>query len=119
MAALGLLVVSPLLVIAPYTFLRDDELEPYRGKVLYIRTGLCALAYVFLWAIFGYVSGLLSPDEPWNWIYVVPPFLAIGALAPLATLDLDFGSGFFHYCFYLLATILLRWIAGMGWVWGG
>ena len=42
MAALGLLVVSPLLVIAPYTFLRDEELEPYRGKQLYLRAGACA-----------------------------------------------------------------------------
>ena len=41
-----------------------------------------------------------------------PPFLVVGASAALATLDLDFGSGFFHYCFYLFATVLLRWLAG-------
>jgi hypothetical protein len=35
----------------------------------------------------------------------------------LACFDLDFGSGCFHYAFYLLAILLLRWCAGMGWVW--
>ena len=41
----------------------------------------------------------------------------LGALAALAALDLDFGSGFFHYGFYLLVTILLRRVGGMGWIW--
>jgi hypothetical protein len=36
---------------------------------------------------------------------------------PLACLDLEYGNGFFHYAFYLLVTVLLRWLAGMGWVW--
>ena len=47
--AIGLLVVSPPLVYAGYTFLRDDELEPHRGTPLYIRTAICgpvALSYV-------------------------------------------------------------------------
>ncbi len=30
----GLLVVSPFLVVAAYTILRNDELEPYRGREL-------------------------------------------------------------------------------------
>ena len=39
---IGLLVVSPPLVVAAYTVLRNDELEPYRGKELYIRSSpLC------------------------------------------------------------------------------
>ena len=33
---LGLLLLSPILVFTAYTFLRDDELEPYRGRELYI-----------------------------------------------------------------------------------
>jgi len=113
----GLLLVSPPLVVAAYTFLRDDELEPYRGTALYLRSAVCAVAYVALWGIYGYVSRMVLTGDLWEWLFVVPPFLATGALVALGCLDLEFGSGFFHYAFYLLVTILLRWAAGMGWVW--
>ncbi|MFH1920588.1 MAG: hypothetical protein ABIP48_11965 [Planctomycetota bacterium] len=117
-SAVGLLLVSPPLVIAGYSFLRDDEdLSPYRGMALCVRAGICSAAYVALWGIYGYVSGEYLTGELWTWVYVAPPFFVVGGLAALASLDLDFGSGFFHYCFYLAVTILLRWLAGMGWVW--
>jgi len=40
-AGTGLLLVSPPLAVAAYTFLRDVDLEAYRGKQLYLRA-LCA-----------------------------------------------------------------------------
>ena len=49
---IGLLVVSPPLVVAAYTVLHNDDLEPYRGKELYVRSTLCALAYAALWGVF-------------------------------------------------------------------
>jgi len=118
LSAIGLLVVSPPLVVAGYTFLRsDDELEPLNGLGLYLRAGICSLAYVGLWWVFGRVAGQALTGEIWNWFFVAPPFFFVGALIALACLDLDFGSGFFHYCFYILLTMVLRWAAGMGWVW--
>jgi hypothetical protein len=114
----GLLLVSPPLVVAAYSFLRNDELEPYRGVSLYLRTGICCLAYVALWGVFGYVAahGVLG-DQLWTWLFVAPPFLITGSLIALACFDLEFGNGFFHYAFYVLVTMLLRWAAGMGWAW--
>jgi hypothetical protein len=116
--AIGLLAVSPLLVVAAYSILRDDELEPYSGRQLYIRAGICAVAYTALWGVFALLAsrGLITGDL-WVWIYVGPPFLMAGGLFSLATLDLDFGDAVFHYGFYLLATVILRWAAGMNWVW--
>jgi hypothetical protein len=118
-APLALLVISPLLVIAAYTFLRDDELEPYRGRGLYIRAAACALGYVILWGMFNYVVGnqIFPTDELWSWIIIAPAFLIIGGLAAMAALDLEFGNAFFHYAFYVLVTIMLRWVAGAGWIW--
>jgi hypothetical protein len=115
--AVGLLLVSPPLVIGGYSILRDDELEPYRGKWLYLRAGIVALTYVVLWGVFGWVGGRELTGDIWQWLVVTPPFLVVGALAALACLDLDFGSGFFLYSFYVLATLLLRWLAGAGWIW--
>jgi len=115
----GLLLVSPPLVIAGYGFLRNDELEPYRGMSLYVRAAICAAAYVVLWGVFAYLTGTdgLITGELWQWMFVLPAFLATGGLIALACLDLDFGSGFFHYAFYVLMTMVLRWAAGMDWVW--
>ena len=39
----GLIAITPILVLAAYTFLRDDELEPYRGLALAIRTAICTV----------------------------------------------------------------------------
>jgi predicted Zn finger-like uncharacterized protein len=109
----GLLAVSPPLVIAGYLFLRSDEdLQPYRGRVLWIRAAVCTAVYVALWIGFELIPRDLL-TEYWSLAYVVPPFLIAGAVAALASLDLDFGSAFFHYCFYVLATIGLRLAAGV------
>ena len=45
------------------------------------------------------------------------PFLLAGAITAFACLDLELGNGFFHYCMYLAATILLRYVIGMGSLW--
>ena len=114
----GLLLVSPLLVLGAYQVLHNDELEPYSGRELYLRSALCALGYVALWGLFALLetSGVIS-GELWIWLFVAPPFALAGGLFAMAALDLDFGDGVFHYGFYLLATLILRWAAGMKWIW--
>ena len=115
--AIGLLILAPPLALGAYSVLRDEELEPYRGKALYLRTAICSLAYVGLWGVFAYVNSYGVTEEVWSWVYVAPPFVILGALAALACYDLDFGNGCFHYSFFLLVTILLARLAGMGWIW--
>ena len=114
--AMGAILLAPPLVLAGYAFLRDDELEPYRGGSLWIRAAICSVVYAALWGIYAIVSGYLFGEhafELWEIAVVVPPILVIGAVAALASLELDFGSGFFHYGLYVLATVLLRMMVGM------
>jgi hypothetical protein len=118
--ALGLILISPLLVLAAYLLLRDEELEPYQGKEFYVRAGICGAVYALLWGAFAYLNtlGFLGGEfVAWNWIVAVPPLVVLGALAAHATLDLDLGNSFFHYCFYVLITIFLQWLSGNGWIW--
>jgi len=117
LSAVGLLVVSPPLVVAAYAFLRNEELEPYRGTALYVRAAVCALGYVALWGAFAYVSPRVPVEELWTWVFLAPPLFVLGGLIAVGSLDLDFDSGFFHYAFYVLATLVLRWAAGMPWPW--
>ena len=105
-------------MLGGYAVLRNDELEPYRGTALYLRTGICALAYAILWAVFAFLAarGVITGDL-WAWLFVAPPFVVMGSLMAFATLDLDFGDAVSHYGFYLLVTVLLRRAAGMKWIW--
>lgn len=114
--ALGLLVISPALTMGGYWFLRDDELEPYRGRSLWLRAGLCAAVYIALWG--GYL--LLPADAAgtaWSWIYLAPPFFLVGAGVAYATLDLEIENAFFHYCFYVLVTLSLGFVAHLHMPW--
>ena len=115
--AAGLLLISPTLAVAGYMFLRSDEdLEPHRGRWLWLRALICGVLYALYWGILA----LVPPDfvqDYWSWLYVAPPFLIAGAVTAISCLDLDFGSGFFHYAFYLAATIGLRFVIGMPALW--
>lgn len=116
--AVGLLLVSPPLILAAYEVLRDDELEPYRGVALYARMAACTFVYVSLWGVFAVLSfrGLVT-GELWNWIFLAVPFIVVGGMTAMGVFDLEFGDGVFHFCFYLVATLALRWAAGMKWIW--
>jgi len=115
---IGLLLVSPPLAVAGYTFLRDDELEPYRARALMVRAALCGLGYAALWGVYWQLaaSGLIS-GEPWQWLYVAPAFAAVGGGMAFACFDLDFGSAALHYAFYVVVTMLLRWAIGLPPLW--
>jgi len=114
----GLLLISPFLSVGGYAILRNDELEPYRGKELWIRASLCGLAYMGLWGVFSMLAarGAVTGDL-WAWVLILPPFILAGGMAAFAALDLEFGNAVFHYLFYVFVTVLLHRLAGLQWVW--
>jgi len=108
----GAFVVAIPCVVLGYAAVRDRELEPYRGRSLALRTLICAVVYTAIWA----AKGSLPADwttEMWQWLFLGPFFCLPGALAALATLDLDWGPATAHFSFYVLFTALLRWLAGL------
>jgi hypothetical protein len=115
--AIGLLAVAPPLVLGAYFVQRDDELEPYRGRPLIWRTTVCSAAYAATWGVFALVAGLGMVDEVWMLLAVFAPLVVVGALVAYACFDLDFGNACWHYGLFLGTTILLRWVAGLGWIW--
>jgi hypothetical protein len=91
-------------------------LEPYSGRSLWLRAALCSLAYGLLWGLFMFIpSDMLG--EIWEWLFVGPVFVAIGAAAAWALFDIDFASGSIHYGFYLIVTLLLRAAIGLAPLW--
>ena len=119
---IGLAVLSPLLVWAGYQFLRDAEKEPYRGVSLWLRVLVCAAAYAGLWGVYSllylpWFGPFALPEDPpqlWAWLYLSLPFIGAGSVAAWASLELEWGDAFMHYCFYLIVTVLLRVAMGVG-----
>ena len=110
--ALGAIVLAPPLALAGYSFLRDDELEPYRDMPLYIRVAVCGILSALIWGILASLIWYIFPNDP-NLTtpaltFVVPTMIAAGAFCANVCLDITFGSGIFHYGLYLLVTVLLR-----------
>jgi hypothetical protein len=115
---LGAILLAPPLAFAGYTFLRDDELEPHRGKDILLRLIAPSIVYPALWGLYwvAFVYLASSGIKPGDWYllaFVVPVFIGIGAFTAQSSLDLDLTSGALHYSLYLAVTILLRLIMGM------
>ncbi len=110
---IGAVLLAPALVLAGYSFLRDDELEPYRGQALWIRAAICSVAYAALWGAYYFLNSKGYSTGPQFWLFAGPAFFAVGGGAALATLDLEFTTAVLHYAFYLGVTILLRLVMGL------
>ncbi len=114
---IGAVLLAPALVFAGYTFLRDDELEPHRGKSLWIRVGVCAAVFALLWGAVAYLDFFLYDGEGFGlWMAVILAALMIlaGAGAAYVSMDFDFARGIGLYGMYLVVTILLRLVIGVG-----
>jgi hypothetical protein len=116
--ALAAAILGPPLAWAGYTFLRDPELEAYRGTSLIIRSLACGLVYALLWGVFWFLGDrFFGPDDMkkglqvFQMIVLIIPVFAAGTLAAFASFDLDPGSAFFHCALYFAVTVLLRLVA--------
>ena len=114
----ALVVLSPVIAAGGYLFLRNRELEGYRGRALWLRAACCGAAYAALWGFYwalhhyGVVTG-----ESWQLTVMAAAFASVGGGAAFAAFDFDFGAGAVHYGFYLLVTLALRAAFGLPPIW--
>jgi hypothetical protein len=111
----GALILALPLVLGGYSFLRTEEIEPFRGKELWIRSAICAVLYAALWGAYAVLVsyGVLDTHSTQTWVFAGPAFLAAGGGISYACLDLEYGNAVFHYAFYLGMTVLLRVVMGL------
>ncbi len=112
----GALLLAPPIVLGGYTAVRDAESEPYRGPALWLRAAIVSVVYAGLWGIAALFSTFVfagSTPELWQLIPPTAIMIVGGTVAALATLDLEPANAFFHYAFYLAATVFLRVIMGL------
>ena len=117
MRCLALLVITPPLAYGPYFFLRDSEAIAYiEVHELKIRTALCSVSYLLLWAgfaIFAHYMTNAFGTELWIWLAAAIPFIAAGIMMGGACYNLETGDGALHFMFYLLVTLGLAMTAGV------
>ncbi len=119
----GAALLGPLLAWAGYQFLLDDELEPYRGRELWLRAMAAGIVYAGLWFLYGFlITRFFDPSEiakGLDWWYPVV-FLAItiaaGILVAYVAFDLEPFAAGMHFGLFLFVTVILRVIMGLQFV---
>ncbi|MBL9084323.1 MAG: hypothetical protein JNK76_21155 [Planctomycetales bacterium] len=112
----GLLLVAMPIAWAGYQVLRDDELEPYSGKSLLIRTAICVFVYLLLWGVYGVIPA--DYTSAWYmWLVLAPPFFIVGFVTAYYCFELDATSAATHSLFFALVTLLLGMTAGLTMPW--
>ena len=118
-AVAGAILLGPPLVWAGYTFVRDSELEPYRGSELRYRVLILSAILAALWLVYAfvpsYINELESPSEmSFMWFGLIfCVMLGLGAVASVACFELEFGNGLAHAGLYLVVTTALALLSGI------
>ncbi len=121
----GVVLLAPPLVWAGYTFVREQELDPYVGPELRNRVLILSALFSLLWVIYAfmptYVLELDSPTEMSFMAFGITfgIMLVVGAFASVGTFELEFFSGLAHAGFYLIVTMALALISGITLATGG
>jgi hypothetical protein len=109
----GAVLLGPPLAYAGYSFLRNDEMEPFRGQELLLRSLGCGLAFAAMWGLYWYLGYQLFElgDQKLELFQIgilVGVVLALGTGAAFVAFDFDPITGFFLFALYFGTTILLR-----------
>ncbi len=115
----GLVALAPPLVWAGYTFLYDQEREPYVGPELRNRVLICSAIFAALWCVYAFVPSYvfeLDQAAQMSWTtfgITLCIMIALGAIASAATFELEYFSGVIHAGLYFIAIVLLAFTSGV------
>jgi hypothetical protein len=115
---IGAILLAPPLVFVGYWFLRDDELEGFKGRQLIARCGICAALFAGAWLLYAlvpkYVGNYQTLSEV-DSIYLfalLPIMIVVGTAASVIAMELEIAQGLMHYMLYLTITIVLALLMG-------
>jgi hypothetical protein len=116
----GAAILGPPLAYAGYSFLRDDEAGFYEGSAVLVRSLSCGLVYALLWGVYMYVGWNVYGEEAFKTglemvqiAVLLAIVLGLGTFAAFVSFDLEPITAFFHCALFFLATVGLRFVAGL------
>ena len=111
----GSLLLGPLVAWAGYGFLRDSDLEPFRGGTLWLRAAIAGAVFALSWFVYYYVAGHLGDSDwqvtgldPWQMVLAGGIAVGVATFGSFVSLDLEPFMAFFHCSLYFIVTVLLR-----------
>jgi len=116
---LATVILAPPLVLYGYQFVRDQELAPYVGPELKLRVLVLSAIFASLWLVYAFVpTYVMDLDHAAEMSYTVfgitfAVMVILGALASVATFELEFVNGLAHAGLYLIVILLLAVISGV------
>ena len=116
---IALVLLAPPLIWAGYTFLYDQEREPYVGRELMTRVAICSAIFVVLWCVYAFApSYVLDLDKPsqMSWTsfgITLCVMIGLGALASAGAFELEYFNGVIHAGLYFIVLVLLAFTSGI------
>ncbi len=113
------ILLAPPLVSYGYKFVHDQELAPYVGPELRNRVLVLSAILASLWLIYAFVpSYVMNLDKASEMSYMVfgitlAVMVTAGAIASVATFELEFINGLAHAGLYLIVMLALAVISGV------
>jgi hypothetical protein len=112
----GLAIVGLPIIWAGYLALRDDELEPFRGRSLLVRSLICFFVYTASWGVYAFIPADVA-SSGYAWLYLAPPFFIIGFVTAFYCFDFDVTTAAIHYVAFITVTMMLGMTAGLTMPW--
>ena len=111
--------LAPPLVAYGYQFVHDQELAPYVGRELRDRVLVLSAILASLWLIYAFVpSYVMNLERASEMSYMafgitLAVMVVAGAIASVATFELEFINGLAHAGLYLISMLALALISGV------
>lgn len=118
MLCLGAFALAIPLVVAGYWFLQSDELEGFKGKEMWVRTGIVATVFSLSWLIYVFMPPLIGSHDrvseitPVEMVIMIAAMIAVGTAASVLALELEIAQGLMHFMLYFVITFILAWLSG-------
>jgi hypothetical protein len=116
----GAAILAPFIVRGGYMVLRDDELEPYHGIPLLLRSLACGVVFALSWLLFGFILTRFATPEDLGrgveiWVLIAPlvVMFLVGLGAGVVSLDLTPANAILLFALFFLATASLRVVMGL------
>ncbi|MEL7334874.1 MAG: hypothetical protein AAFN70_01590 [Planctomycetota bacterium] len=113
------ILLGPVCAWTGYTFTHDADLEPFRGRELWTRAGICGGVMGLLWVIYWFVPAYVLELDAMQyvpWVYagmMLAVMVALGAGVVVVSLELEFIGGILIAGLYVTVTFALALVAGI------